>query len=180
MAEVIEDISDTFKRKSDEIKRKFAPEEPPPVIKPVSMAEKLAKLKEAERERGQKNKSKSKKKKKSKKDKGQIEVVVVDNVKSEFEVEFDDEKQAEKCEEQNDGQKEQFPDSSCDEFKDFNELEVIDIGDDIEQNIKGNADKMKMLKQKEKDMGAGSDPSDDEKVNEDAQLSNAEMAGDDE
>ena len=45
VAEVIEDISDTFKRKSDEIKRKFAPEEPPPVIKPVSMAEKLAKLK---------------------------------------------------------------------------------------------------------------------------------------
>eukprot|EP01083_Nonionella_stella_P264787 897748_1 len=42
ISEIIEDISDTFKRKSIEIKKKFEPEPKPAVIRPMSMTEKLA------------------------------------------------------------------------------------------------------------------------------------------
>eukprot|EP00483_Globobulimina_turgida_P002255 UN02257 len=44
ISEIIEDISDTFKRKSTEIKRKFEPEPEPAVIVPMSMTEKLAQI----------------------------------------------------------------------------------------------------------------------------------------
>merc|ERR1719412_1308623 len=151
------------------------------------MAEKLAKMEEERAEREAQRKQK--KKKKSQRQNDQIEVVVVENGKSaekevsDFEAEFDDEKQAEKCEELKDVQKEQFPDSSCDEFKDFNEFEVLDIDADIDdqtksKNIMEGGDKKVLQENKDKKAGdVDIDPPDDEKVNEDIYLSNAENVG---
>eukprot|EP00484_Ammonia_sp_Unknown_P030008 CAMPEP_0197023916 /NCGR_PEP_ID=MMETSP1384-20130603/4559_1 /TAXON_ID=29189 /ORGANISM="Ammonia sp." /LENGTH=341 /DNA_ID=CAMNT_0042452215 /DNA_START=54 /DNA_END=1079 /DNA_ORIENTATION=+ len=86
-SEVIEDISDTFKRKSIELRRRFEPASPPAVVKPMSFAERQAMLNQS---------SKHKKQLPDDANNGNDNALV--NVDA-FDVNFDDEKQAEKMEE---------------------------------------------------------------------------------
>ena len=119
-AEIIEDISETFKRKSIEIRRKFEAEPPPAVIKPMSLAEQVAKL-------NQNSVPKNNKKQKKKKD-------IEDKNKKENDNDFEDEKEKQmedmdKEEQEQEKDKEVDMVDSEDEFGDFGANNFEEFGD---------------------------------------------------
>mmetsp|Transcript_29830 Transcript_29830/g.26375 ORF Transcript_29830/g.26375 Transcript_29830/m.26375 type:complete len:359 (-) Transcript_29830:79-1155(-) len=140
-AEIIEDISDTFKRKSIEIKRKFEPEAPPAVVKPMSFAEMQAKLQQSKSSKPQSKVKVSKKKKKSSKDEDEDDIggkneSDSDEEQQDFEVNFDDEKEKEQLLEQE--QEHEMEAQEIEKEKD-EEVDMIDSADEFgefnEQNF---------------------------------------------